>query len=86
MSSATDSQGRPSGEVGALDATMVRVVRGEPDDSELAALVAGIVSAQQAGEPEDESEAPSSVPWADHARRLGGQLPGAGVWRWSLHP
>ena len=64
---------------------LVRVVRGEPDEAELAALVAGIIAAAAAlGEPEPESVEPQ--PWSDHARRLGAGLhPGSSTWRWSEH-
>ncbi|QDB78417.1 acyl-CoA carboxylase subunit epsilon [Georgenia wutianyii] len=71
---------------GDLSAAGLRVVRGTPDDVELAALVAGIVAARATRD--DDAAAPAPVsPWADHARRLRpGPLPGPGSWRWSLHP
>jgi hypothetical protein len=67
-----------------LDAgELVRVVRGAPDEVELAALVAGLLAAASslaANEP----AVPEQPPWTDHARRLGAQqLPGPGTWRWS---
>ncbi len=65
---------------------IVRVVRGEPDEVELAALVAGILAAA-AGDAPAEADDPARHPWADHARRLHTVLPpGPGTWRWSLHP
>lgn len=65
---------------------IVRVIRGEPDEMELAALVAGIFAAASSlgsAEPEDLEPAP----WTDAARRLGmPSRPGRHTWRWSLHP
>lgn len=66
----------------------VSVVRGTPDDVELAALVAGLVAASA----RDEAPAVATAsPWADHARRLQGPgatgvlgRRGADAWRWSL--
>ncbi|MGW6131810.1 acyl-CoA carboxylase epsilon subunit [Cellulomonas sp. NPDC055163] len=62
----------------------VRVVRGTPDDVELAALVAGLVAAAS------DVDAPATSPrsaWTDRARVLRGSVtPGAApdAWRWSL--
>ncbi|MEE6283336.1 acyl-CoA carboxylase subunit epsilon [Georgenia sp. MJ170] len=70
---------------GDVTAAMVRVVRGVPDDIELAALVAGIVAARAAA-PGSPTAAPAVTPWDDHGRRLGHRAPGPGAWRWSLHP
>jgi hypothetical protein len=66
---------------------LVRVVRGEPDEEELAALVAGILAVAAASAPA-EPEPDAAAPWADHGRRLLGSTarPGASTWRWSLHP
>jgi hypothetical protein len=61
----------------------VHVVRGAPDDHELAALVAGLMS-RSAG-PEDEAPAAHSA-WTDRRRGLRGTAAwGAGgdAWRWS---
>ncbi|PYF96788.1 Acyl-CoA carboxylase epsilon subunit [Georgenia satyanarayanai] len=80
MSSAT-------GESGDLTAAQLRVVRGEPDDVELAALVAGIVAARVAAADDDAPSRPAPAPWSDHGRRLGRPpVAGPGAWRWSLHP
>ncbi|WP_241237050.1 acyl-CoA carboxylase subunit epsilon [Georgenia faecalis] len=69
----------------AADGTTVRVVRGAPDDVELAALVAGIVAHRAAQVPPE--ELPPGTPWGDRARRLrAGLVPGPHTWRWSLHP
>lgn len=63
---------------------LVRVVRGEPDEIELAALVAGIIAAAGSLAP-IEPDAVEQPPWTDHARRLGAPtLPGPQTWRWSL--
>ncbi|MDD9207891.1 acyl-CoA carboxylase subunit epsilon [Georgenia sp. 10Sc9-8] len=60
----------------------VRVVRGEPDEIELAALVAGIVAHRAAT---DHEEAPRAADaWGDHGRLIGAAAaPGPGTWRWS---
>ncbi|WP_448071360.1 acyl-CoA carboxylase subunit epsilon [Georgenia yuyongxinii] len=69
----------------------VRVVRGRPDEVELAALVAGIVAArgradELGGLPDEAAESVRSR-WSDRARVLGmPAAPDAGAWRWSLHP
>lgn len=62
----------------------VRVVKGDPDDAELAALVAGLAAAVPAAAVE-ESPAASSV-WTDRRPRWG--LPpqrGSNGWKWSAH-
>ncbi|WP_152201387.1 acyl-CoA carboxylase subunit epsilon [Georgenia thermotolerans] len=69
----------------------VRVVRGRPDEVELAALVAGIVAARglahEAGGGPDEAAETGRGRWADHGRVIGAPpAPGADAWRWSLHP
>ncbi|GEL95645.1 acyl-CoA carboxylase subunit epsilon [Cellulomonas composti] len=66
------------------DDAHVQVVRGAPDDVELAALVAGLIAT--AGAPSDE-DAPVPAAWTDRPRRLGAtHLPAPTTWRWSLHP
>ena len=61
----------------------VRVVRGSPDDMELAALVAGLVAA--ASGPSLPEEMQRSA-WSDRARTLAGARAtrSADAWRWSL--
>ncbi len=62
----------------------VRIVRGDPDEVELAALVAGLVAASPP--PEDEVVA-GSHRWASPAwllRGTSGWRTGADSWRWSL--
>lgn len=78
------SQGPEEEELPAVPANeLVRVVRGEPDEVELAALVAGIFAAV-AGAPDEGAAVAGPAPWSDHARRLGaGPAPGPGAWRWS---
>lgn len=64
-------------------ASPIRVVKGLPDDVELAALVASILSARAA--PGEDDGSGSSV-WADPARRWGvPPTPGRAAWRWSSH-
>jgi hypothetical protein len=65
----------------------VQVVRGTPDDVELAALVAGLVAATAADDDlPDDGDAPAA--WTDRARTLPGAAatwrPGADAWRTSL--
>ena len=63
---------------------VLRVVRGTPDDVELAALTA-VVASLRAPEPDDTPAPPSR--WADKARLVRGPLPkGAGAWRASGLP
>jgi hypothetical protein len=65
----------------------VQVVRGTPDDVELAALVAGLLAA---GSDEQHHAVPDAAPvsaWSDRGRsvRVGGAVrPGPDAWRWSL--
>ncbi len=65
---------------------LLRVVRGDPDDTELAALtavVAGLASASGTG---DGDSRPRSR-WADRAALIGAGLrPGNGAWRASGFP
>ncbi|MBT0992742.1 acyl-CoA carboxylase subunit epsilon [Cellulomonas sp. DKR-3] len=67
------------------DDAHLQVVRGTPDDVELAALVAGILAATSST-PAPDLAAPASA-WADRRRQLRPQpapAPGADAWRWSL--
>lgn len=71
---------------GALGAGLVRVIKGAPDEAELAALVAGIVAARAAGATDEPEHAAVSA-WADRGRRLGlPTRPGRDAWRWSARP
>ena len=65
----------------------VKVVRGAPDDAELAALVAGLAAAAGAGA--DEGPAAPTSAWMDHSRTMRGPGPGIlsrgdSAWRHSL--
>lgn len=64
----------------------VRVVRGAPDDIELAALVAGLAAASARSDDGDEPATRSM--WRDQARAMRGDpvraAPGPDAWRWSL--
>jgi Acyl-CoA carboxylase epsilon subunit len=63
----------------------VHVVRGAPDDVELAALVAGLAAVAV---PDDDPEHPRPAAWSDRSRGLRGPTspatPGPDAWRWSL--
>ena len=63
----------------------VHVVRGAPDDVELAALVAGLAAVQVADD--GAPDLPRSA-WANRARGMRGPRPaahpGPDAWRWSL--
>jgi hypothetical protein len=73
----------------------VRVVRGEPDDVELAALVAGLAAGASAGAAVtavadlDEVATAARRRWREAVHRLAGPLDrrlahGGDAWRWSL--
>ncbi|WP_236795700.1 acyl-CoA carboxylase subunit epsilon [Amycolatopsis sp. GM8] len=64
---------------------VLRIVRGNPDDDELAALTAVVAAASLAPAPPASDEPRSR--WADRARSLRQPLhPGAGSWRASAFP
>lgn len=67
------------------EATNVQIVRGSPDELEVAALVAGLTAQGLTDEPES---GPSHGAWADraHGMRSSDSLgrPGPDAWRWSL--
>lgn len=66
------------------DLPPVRIVRGAPDDDEVAALIASLAAAQQA---DDESVAPAPrSAWRRGAHRGGARefARAADDWRWSL--
>ncbi|PKV91862.1 acyl-CoA carboxylase epsilon subunit-like protein [Amycolatopsis echigonensis] len=67
------------------DAPLLRVVRGNPDDAELAALTAVVVSAASASAP---APAPRRTSWwGDRAAAVHAPLaPGDGAWRASSLP
>jgi hypothetical protein len=63
-----------------------RVVRGEPDDAELAALTVVLAAAASAPTPEPETGTGRSV-WVDRAAMLRRPLhPGPAAWRTSTWP
>lgn len=65
----------------------VHVVRGTPDEDELAALVAGLVATARPEPGPDDAEAPAA--WTDRRRSVRpvpSPAPGPSAWRWSLHP
>jgi hypothetical protein len=67
----------------------VRVVRGEPDETELAALVAGLVATSAdhdhaTGSGPADAEAAARRRWRTAMQPLGGATtPGPDAWRWS---
>jgi hypothetical protein len=66
----------------AAQAPALRIVRGEPDAAELAALVTVLAAASGGG---GEAAAPARSAWADPARSVRTPLPRGG-WRTSLAP
>jgi hypothetical protein len=63
----------------------LRVVRGNPDDVELAAVTAVVASLAAAGGPAEDEPRPSA--WADRSRLVRRALPhGPGAWRSSGLP
>ncbi len=73
------------GEVGDL-AGLVRVVKGEVDEEELAALVASIVAARLASTGDEIDDGSRSSVWGDPRRRWGvAPRPSRAAWRWSTH-
>ena len=75
-------QGGPAAEIVAAAAQM-RVVRGAPDDLEVAALVAGLVAVASSGEDAHE-DAPQPGQWTRRSRPRSGLPTGGDSWRWSL--
>jgi hypothetical protein len=64
----------------------VQVVRGTPDDVELAALVAGLLAAGS-DEQHPVDATPVTSAWSDRRRCVRGgraDRPGPDAWRWSL--
>lgn len=72
----------PAAEIVAAAAQM-RVVRGAPDDLEVAALVAGLVAVASSGTglPDD---APETGQWVRRSRPGPALRTGGDSWRWSL--
>ncbi|MBA3418996.1 MAG: acyl-CoA carboxylase subunit epsilon [Geodermatophilaceae bacterium] len=67
---------------GARDRPVLRVVRGEPTDDELAALLVVVLTRT-----EPEAQRRAAPGWADRTRALRRpQRPGAGAWRTSALP
>ncbi|HWS58664.1 MAG TPA: acyl-CoA carboxylase epsilon subunit, partial [Actinotalea sp.] len=73
----------------------VRVVRGAPDDDELAALVAGLAAGSAGHDPAHTATHDGSATtlaaarrrWMDAAQHLADPLrPGPDAWRWSALP
>jgi len=75
--SATSTEGRDGAEAGARP--LLRVVRGRPDDAEVAALVA-VVAARLRAPAHAGAGGPASR-WDDPAHRLGVRLPAPDAWR-----
>ncbi|HLS14592.1 MAG TPA: acyl-CoA carboxylase subunit epsilon [Beutenbergiaceae bacterium] len=70
--------------VGEVPDDVVRVLRGAPDEDELAALVAGIVAARASGAHQEVDDGSATSLWNNHGHRLG--LPPStarAAWRWS---
>lgn len=70
--------------VGEIPDDVVRVLKGAPDDDELAALVAGIVAARAARANVEVDDGSKTSLWTNHGHRMG--LPPSAAraaWRWS---
>ncbi|HEX4361292.1 MAG TPA: acyl-CoA carboxylase subunit epsilon [Pseudonocardia sp.] len=66
---------------------LFRVVRGEPDDAELAALAAVLAVAAASGEPAEPGSTRRTSFWTDRQAALRQPLyPGPGAWRASTLP
>ncbi|ONI85909.1 acetyl-CoA carboxylase biotin carboxyl carrier protein subunit [Actinosynnema sp. ALI-1.44] len=66
------------------DRPLLRIVRGTPDDAELAALTAVVASLPG---PAEEAEPEQRSAWGDPASRMRAQVrPGPGAWRASGFP
>ncbi|WP_454051312.1 acyl-CoA carboxylase epsilon subunit [Cellulomonas sp. Marseille-Q8402] len=78
----------PSGTARVERAAHVQVVRGTPDDLELAALVAGLVAATAPGDDDAPDDEEPRAAWSDRARTVPGASatwrPGPDAWRASL--
>ncbi|MFV0426588.1 MAG: acyl-CoA carboxylase subunit epsilon [Beutenbergiaceae bacterium] len=82
--SAADEAARV-GEFGDLSG-LVKVVRGNVGDEELAALVASIVAARAASLGEEIDDGSNSSVWGDPRRRWGvAPKASRAAWRWSTH-
>lgn len=63
----------------------IKVVKGTPDEAELAALVTSILTARAAAAQRQDDGSESSV-WGDPHRRWGVPVtPSRAAWRWSTH-
>jgi len=83
--SSTDPQIAALAEAVSAGLPGIKVVKGEPDEAELAALVASILSARAAQQSATDDGAGSSV-WGDPRRRWGVPAqPNRTAWRWSSH-
>ena len=78
-----DGDGTEGGLVvgGADGAPLLRVVSGDPDGDELAAVVAVVAAALTV--PAAEGPPPPVDRWGDPAHRLGARVPGPDAWRTS---
>ncbi|HWO58704.1 MAG TPA: acyl-CoA carboxylase subunit epsilon [Umezawaea sp.] len=66
---------------------VLRVVRGNPDDEELAALTAVVVSAVASGAAAGGEAVAGRSEWGNPAHRVrSGLVPGPGAWRMSGRP
>lgn len=63
----------------------IMVVKGQPDEAELAALVASILAARTAARASQDDGSGSTI-WGDPRRRWGVPTkPTRAAWRWSTH-
>jgi hypothetical protein len=81
----TESTGDDATSAGQAQVPFLRVVRGEPNPEELAALVTVLAAASSGGTEDSDAGDPST--WADRSHGLRQMLPhGPGAWRASVLP
>jgi hypothetical protein len=83
-----NGEGTAAGEAAAEASTGLRIVRGTPDDVEIAALIASMVAVAAAHRDAEDAASPTSA-WMDRSRSMRGRRVGVlgrgdAAWRHSL--
>ena len=85
MSTEQDALVTPSRDAEILaSAAQMRVVRGDPDDLEVAALVAGLVAVASSGTHDGDDAPAATGQWTRRSRPAPPLPTGGDSWRWSL--